>query len=671
MLNNIKISSRLMLLLVFLLVGMALTAGLGLYASSKSNSAMKEVNDDRVIPIMQLNAVYRASLSSQIAFYNAISGVEDMQQSIQKITENEAVIDKQWQDFTALALSGALVDEEDRVLAAKFTEPRSRFVEQGIKPALIAMHANNVAALKGLLVDQIAPQNALIKDALNDLIEMQMRDAQKAYQNSASTFSSMRTLSILLSVIGAVLGGALGISIIWGINRSVSELHGVMVKMSADGDLNVRAQVFGQEEVGQASTAFNGLIERFAGIMREIEDCSRNMGQSSCQVATISNEISVVSKQQESRSEEVVNAMQQLHQISSSVQVQAIEASDRSRQVEGLAREGIENVRQNIVSMEETTQQVSRTAVEIQELEQSAVQIHDIVKTIKEIAGQTNLLALNAAIEAARAGEQGRGFAVVADEVRKLAERTTNSATDVSDIIGKLSGKVQQVAGTMHVVVQQVNVTQERAGMAATSIEGMASHAVKAAQVNQGISDASQQQLVQFELLNTTLETLFSILKESGAKVDVTAAIGDDLRVVTGRLNQIMSGFKFANGIMIEAAQHEKRRVPRAQNSLLVKLIQDGQTIDALSSDFSMTGLRLRLTQSINDREPIELAINLPNQDLNQYERQDVLRIKGRVHWQRKDGEDQLCGVEFINVDESQRHSLKKCFEFYNKNATF
>ena len=454
------------------------------------------------------------------------------------------------------------------------------------------------------------------------------------------------------------------------VTRPLANAVGV-AELVAEGRLDNDIHVASHDETGALLTALTKMQDKLHAVLKEVDDCGRNMGQSAFQVSAISNEISDVSKQQEGQSGEVASAMQQVYQISSEVQVQAVDASDRSGQVEKLAREGIENVRQNIGSMEETTHQVSRASVEMQELEQFGQLIHGIANVIKEIAGQTNLLALNAAIEAARAGEAGRGFAVVADEVRKLAERTTRSATEVSEIIGQLSGKVQQVVTTMNVVVQKVNITQDEARKTANAMEGIATTAVDTAKANQRISRLSQQQLDQFGLLRSTLETLFEVLRESGCKVKTTAAIGDDLRAVTGRLNDIMSGFTFAGGLEIEAAQHEKRRVPRANNSLRVKIAQDGTTLEAVASDFSLKGLRLRLAQPVREREQLDLALYLPNDDLDQYEKQEPLRVRGNIAWRRMDGENYQCGVEFQNVDAAQLTLLKHCFEFYNKNAEF
>ncbi len=458
------------------------------------------------------------------------------------------------------------------------------------------------------------------------------------------------------------------------IRRSVTQPLANAVAVAermAEGRLDTDIRITSHDESGALLAMMGRMQDKLHLVLKEVEDCGRNMGQSAFQVAAISNEISDMSKQQEGRAEEVTSAMLQVHQISSEVQRQAIDASGRSDQVEKLARDGIANVQQNIGSMEETTHQVSRASVEIQELEQFAQLIHNIVNVIKEIAEQTNLLALNAAIEAARAGEAGRGFAVVADEVRKLAERTTRSATEVNAIIGQLSGKVQQVVTSMSVVVQTVNVTQEEARKTANAMEGIAVTAVDTAKANQKISSATQQQVEQFGLLKSTLETLFSVLHESGSKVKTTAAIGEDLRTVTGRLNDIMSGFTFSSGLEIEAAQHEKRRVPRANNSLRVKITQGDAMFEAVASDFSLKGLRLRLTQPVHEHEPLDLALYLPNEDLNQYARQEPLRVDGRVAWQRKDGSNYQCGVELQNLDDAKLKLMKKCFEFYNKNAEF
>ncbi|HTY03123.1 MAG TPA: cache domain-containing protein [Rhodocyclaceae bacterium] len=491
------------------------------------------------------------------------------------------------------------------------------------------------------------------------------------YIDDVDTIFRQRVVSLVL--LDLACAGLVGFAL-FAIGRSVTQplARAVAVAQSVAGgklDNEIDATLGG--EPGALLAALKLMQEKLNAILREVEDCGRNMGQSAYQVATISGEIAEVSKRQESRSGEVSTAMQQLHQISADVQAKAIETASRSSEVEAMASAGIENVRQNIASMQDTTTQVSRASAEIQELERSAQHIHNIVNTIKEIAGQTNLLALNAAIEAARAGEQGRGFAVVADEVRKLAERTTNSASEVGAIIEQLSAKVQQVASTMDVVVNKVNLTRDEAEKTAGTIEAMAGNAVQTAQANQGITSASHEQLERFALLQSTLATLFSILKDSGTKVETTATIGEDLRAVTTRLNNIMGGFSFTDKYIIAPAQNEKRGAPRAQNSLRVKVIQGRDVIEAVSRDFSMTGLRIKLTRPLNEGEQADLALYLPSDDLAEYEGQEPLRLDGRIAWQRKEDGAVVCGLEFISPDARAREQLRQCFEFFRKNHAF
>ena len=596
-----------------------------------------------------------------------LNNVDDKKKSVKQMAEASKELTDYYEQ-----LHKTITDEPGKVLLEKIMVARAAYVGNRKKAVDLAVDGMTDQA-KDILVNETLPlQKAYIKTIL-DLIEMQgsgmegavTRIEQIVFRSIAIT-AAIGVFSLIIAIMMVVL---LTRSITRPLSRAVE-----IAKSVASGKLDNEISVLSDCETGEMLEALKNMQDTLHTILREIEDCGRNMGQSAYQVATISNEISDVSKQQENRSEEVSNAMHQLYQISSNVQEQAIEAANRSREIENMAREGILSVEQNIGSMAETTQHVSLASSEIQELEQSAQQIHNIVNTIKEIAGQTNLLALNAAIEAARAGEQGRGFAVVADEVRKLAERTTHSATEVGNIIGELSGRVQQVVVTMNIVVQKVNITQEEAEKTARAIEGMASNTIETAQANQRISGASHDQLDQFGLLDTTLKTLFLTLKENGTKVDTTGAIGDDLRLLTGRLNKIMSGFTFTSGFVIETPQretHENRRSPRAQNSLRVKISQDGKMFDSLSQDISTKGIRLKFTKPIDIHKQIDLSLYLPCEDLTEYQNQTPLLIKGNISWQRKEDSYYICGVEFTGMDESKYSRIKKCFEFLNKSVEF
>jgi len=443
------------------------------------------------------------------------------------------------------------------------------------------------------------------------------------------------------------------------------------LKAVVQGDLTKDVKVTSHDEIGMLERNFNEVLSNLNHIMREVDASGKEMGQSAFQIAKISHEIAEVGHHEQSRSADVNKVTGQLQQASESVQAQAMDAATRSKQTEARAHEGIRMVQKNISEMEGTALEVNQAVLKISELEQSAVKINEIIATIQEIAEQTNLLALNAAIEAARAGEQGRGFAVVADEVRKLAERTTGSAGEVSNIIGQLGGYVQQVTSSMNAVAAKVHENQQVAGETASVIESMASDVAETAGANDGISAASGEQIMNVNLLQETLLQLFSTLSESSAKVETTAAIGDSLHKVTGTLNELMAGFTFENINAIEPAQNEKRTYPRATNRLLVEAMQNGKSFECSSLDFSLTGIRLAISQNLDQTSPVELAVCLPQDDLSKYESQTPLKLSGRVNWQgMQDGKNQ-CGIEFSGMSEDAMHKLRDCFKYFNKTSEF
>ncbi len=437
------------------------------------------------------------------------------------------------------------------------------------------------------------------------------------------------------------------------------------------GDLTRAVESHSLDEIGILERSFNAMLSNLTSVIRNIDDNGRQMAQSAYQVATISHEIAKVTKHEQSRSDEVNAATTQLQDISASVEKIADEANDYARQTEKCAQDGLVSVQRNIQEMDNTVGEVNRAAQEMTELKDAAQQIYNIIGTISTIAEQTNLLALNAAIEAARAGEAGRGFAVVADEVRGLAIRTTDSTGEISAIINELKVRMEKAAATMASVVNRVNGSQETARDTSQVIGQIAREITISVDANNRISTVSRTQMENIVSLQKSLDLLFDTFHENSAKVETTATIGDDLYRVSESLKELLSQFTFEHDEAAESSPVNMRANPRLERHLRVHVEQGGQSYESICRDFSMTGIQLRTKEPMDTKTQLSLSVFLPYDNLSDYGQQEPLRLKGKIVRQNPDGNGYASGVKFDALDAAQRQRLQACFHYFNKQPEY
>jgi methyl-accepting chemotaxis protein len=539
MLSNFKISTRLEILLATLLAALVIVGVMGLYASSHSNAAMKSLHDDRMVPIMQLNDIARKNLRNRIAIANTLISPEDASKYRSEIAENRAHIAKQWDAYMATYLT-----DEEKVLAKRFDETRQQFVEQGIKPAIAAMESNDMIALRKAVFEHIRPLYEPMKSALDELIALQEREGQKMYQESDAAYRNMRLISIVLMVVGFALGGLLGYSIIVGLSRSTGEMREAMTRTAADGDLSRRVVVYGEDEIAQAAVSYNGLLDSFGQVIRQVHSSADSVIHTATQLSTASTQITQGSQAQSEAASSTAAAVEELTVSITSVSENTNEVRQLSEQSLAKTRAGNRSTAEMIKEVSQIESTVNHIAGSVNEFINSARTIASMTQQVKDIADQTNLLALNAAIEAARAGEQGRGFAVVADEVRKLAEKSAQSAGEIDRITQLLEQQTGSVEKSVQDGLKTLQSTQKHVDEVSTML-AEAGQAVEhsSAGVQDIASSVSEQSLASSEIARH-VESIAQMAEENHAAIAQSEQNIEQLADLARNLQNAVSKFK-------------------------------------------------------------------------------------------------------------------------------
>lgn len=486
MFKHTKIATR----LIVMVSGVAvLMLGVTLYASISSVNTLERIQNEAQTTTESVNQFGRISYlmaRNRVILMDAGINFEPA-----RLAKREAEFYKNRDEITEASkiYEATLVSDRQRELYASWKAHRTAYVKEGLEPMLAALKAGNIADAYRIEREKISVLNEPIKDdiyAINNFnVEQQKQHAGEMKK------SNMRSQAIIMSVVVIVLGIA-GV-FAWRIIRSVTvpagEMSLVMGQIAADGDLTRRVKVYGTSELSTAAKAFNMLIGRFSEIISNAHDNANSVAETSAQLASSLAQVTQRSQAQSEAAAAMAAAMEEMSVSIASVSDNTTEVRKLSQQSLDRTREGGSSTHLMIGEIDQIERNVQQIAGAVSEFVQSTNTIASMTQQVRDIADQTNLLALNAAIEAARAGEQGRGFAVVADEVRKLAEKSALSASEIDKVTQILAEKSGQADTSVQNGLRSLQSTQRQIELVSNVLK-QAGQAVE--QASGGVSDIAK-----------------------------------------------------------------------------------------------------------------------------------------------------------------------------------
>jgi methyl-accepting chemotaxis protein len=520
---NLKISRKIMLSTSLLMALIALTGGVAMYGYNSMRATLQTVYADRMVPsidLAEIRNLMNANLREVLLAVQhdpvfPIAKVHESTHHIGKHTDavktNIGKIDQLWKAYTSTYLT-----PEEKGLANDFETKRKSFVRDGLLVAIRQLEAGDYEAAALHTVRNALPLFHAATEAQDKLIQLQKDVAQAEMTNADAMNHQFIQLMIVVGIL-TVLGL---ISVMWIARRITLPLQELVEAVSqiAEGDLSVAVEAQSLDEVGRLSQSLHDMLARLNDVVQQVRANSDNLSSASQQVSATAQSMSQMATEQAASVEETTSSIEQLNASVQQNTENAHVTEQMATRSAGEAKDGGTAVNETVVAMKHIAKKIGQ---------------------IEDIAYKTNLLSLNAAIEAASAGEHGKGFAVVAAEVRKLAESSRVTAEEINEL-----------------ATNSVAIAEKAGHLIASVVPNI----VKTADLVQEINAASREQSSGINQINDAMRQLDKATQQNAASAEELAATSEELSGQAIQLQQAVAFFKLdAHSV----ADHNTRRSRR------------------------------------------------------------------------------------------------------------
>lgn len=534
-----KIVHKLILLILVGFFGNAAISFVGFSQLSSINHDMLIVMDNTLPSFNILNHIDKMFLDSRIAMRAHV-----MATSADKKAKLEDRFRKDMNKAQNLLLQYEkfISDETDRSNYQKVKADVEQYKNESETTLSLSKEGKTEEAIVNIeRLSTIANQASLSIDDSVKYNETLARDInQKDHENYKESKWILIASSVAITFILALIGWFIYRQLHTGLQIAQTTISRIEHSL----DFTLRAEVRGNDEISQMLNVFNQLIERMQTNLLEILGSVEKVADNAAQLQRSAHRVSEGSSSQNASTSHMAASVEEMTVSINHVADQAKTTSEQSNEVGRKAEEGQEVIAHTVDNIHAIAIAVDNAAQDIKELEDKGREIESVINIIRAVAEQTNLLALNAAIEAARAGEQGRGFAVVADEVRSLAARTATSTKEISEIIKAIQHVSSSAVKRMQEATSKVEEGVSGAGLANGTMEEICRVATESVSLVADISHAIREQGAATDSIAQQVENVASMVDENTQAANETASFASDLARISGEMKEIVSAYR-------------------------------------------------------------------------------------------------------------------------------